>query len=145
MSTPVSEHFTLEELTATETGLPNVPGADELSALDRLTAICLELMRAMAGPLKVDSGFRSQAVNSAVGGVPTSQHTRGEAADVVPANMTCVELFDRTRASSIQFDQLILEFGWVHVSTAPLGRAPRRQCLRARHNAGKTVYDPVFS
>ena len=139
-----SSHFSFAELTHTNTGLDNVPNADEGAALVRLADICLEPMRLLVGPLTVDSGFRCPAVNSQVGGVSSSQHLHGEAADLVPAQVSPSVLFDLTHASAIPFDQLILEFGWVHVSTAPLGKLPRRQALKARKANGKTVYDEVF-
>jgi hypothetical protein len=139
-----SPHFSFAELTRTNPGLANDPGVNEGAALVRLAELVLEPMRALAGPLHVNCGYRSPEVNTKVGGVANSQHLKGEAADLSPRDITTSALFDLTRKSEIPFDQLILEFGWVHVSTAPLGRAPRRQALRARKTLdGKVHYDPV--
>lgn len=140
--TQASAHFSFAELTHTDTGLPNDPGVGEGASLVRLAEVILEPMRALAGPLKVNSGFRSPAVNAKIGGVANSQHMKGEAADLVPLEIGIEDLFERTKASEIPFDQLILEPTWVHVSVAPLGRAPRRECLKAHRNAaGVMVYE----
>jgi len=133
MSAPalLSPHFTLAELTTTQQrNLDNTPGADELANLSLLANETLEPVRALLGAMHVNSGFRSRAVNAAVGGVPTSQHCLGLACDFVPLSHGLVEAMDLIVGSWIVFDQLIYEFGsWVHVSHAPAGRAPRRQVL----------------
>ena len=83
MSTKLTPHFTLEELTTTKTGLSNIPNVEQINALRHLCLDILEpLHEKLGNPLFVDSGFRSLAVNQAVGGVPTSQHLKGEAADI---------------------------------------------------------------
>ena len=82
----LSPHFSLAEMVHTTTGLDNVPNEAQLSALRRLCAEVLEPAREVWGTsVHVNSGFRSLAVNAAIHGSPHSQHTRGEAADVVPA------------------------------------------------------------
>ena len=79
----LSPHFTLEELTTTKTGITNIPNDNDVNQLRNLCNDILEPLREKLGcPLIVDSGFRSQAVNEAVGGVPTSQHKLGQAADI---------------------------------------------------------------
>ena len=73
----------MEELTTTKTGVPNIPNVNDINQLRNLCRDILEPLREKLGcPLIVDSGFRSQAVNEAVGGVPTSQHLLGQAADI---------------------------------------------------------------
>ena len=140
---PISPHFTLGELTHTNTGLVNVPNDEQGAALVRLAEACLEPMRAFVGPLHINSGFRSLAVNSAVGGVHGSQHTLGQAADVVPLKMDLDHAFQSVKARDIPFDQLILEPSWIHISIAALGARPRRQCLRAHREDGRMVYEPA--
>ena len=83
MSTKLTPYFTLEELTTTKTGISNIPNDNDINQLRNLCRDILEPLREKLGcPLLVDSGFRSQAVNEAVGGVPTSQHLLGQAADI---------------------------------------------------------------
>ena len=118
----LSEHFSLEELTRSETaarkGIDNTPPPDAVVALRMLATQVLEPLREAYGkPITVNSGYRSPELNRVVGGVPSSQHTRGEAADLSAGS---VEengiLFDL--AKGLSFDQLIWENGgaWVHVS-----------------------------
>lgn len=79
------EHFKFSELVRTDTGLPNVPGWEEAANLRKL-ALYLDRVREASGmPVFVTSGFRSKAVNERVGGVKSSAHLKGLAADIVPA------------------------------------------------------------
>ena len=82
----LSEHFMLEEMcysrVGVENGVENIPGREALVALKYLATELLEPLRKLYGkPVVVTSGYRSEEVNRLVGGVPGSQHTRGEAAD----------------------------------------------------------------
>ena len=81
----LSPHFSYRELTRTDTGLANVPSLEQGAELVRLADTILEPMRELCGPLRVDSGFRSLAVNNAIpNSSHNSQHMLGQAADVVP-------------------------------------------------------------
>lgn len=119
----LTDHFTLEELTASETakrkGMDNTPPANVLPVLVR-TAQGLERIRTLVGkPIHVNSAYRSPAVNEAVGSKATSQHVKGEAADIVCHGMTPKELAQviADNRFSLSADQVILEFNsWVHVS-----------------------------
>jgi len=131
----LSANFTLNELTVTNTALPNVPATGQLENLKQLVEHVLQPLRNIYGqPVHVTSGFRSPQVNSRVGGAPSSQHTRGEAADLVCFNNA--ELFRIVR-NYLPFDQLIWENGddlepdWVHVSYKASGN--RGQVLRYRN------------
>jgi len=137
----LSEHFTLEELTFSDTaaryGLSNEPTARILENLRDVLAPGLEQVRALLGcPVLVSSGFRSESVNAAVGGSIASQHRFGLAADFrAPDFGTPLEVAKAIEASAIQYDQLILEFGcWVHISF--VNRPPRREALSI-YKAGK--------
>ena len=81
MSTKLTPHFTLEELTTTKTGLFNIPDVEQTNQLRILCRDILEPLRdkAVHAPIIVSSAFRSYSVNKAVGGVPTSQHLLGQA------------------------------------------------------------------
>ena len=125
MPTKISEHFSLEELTFSQTaardGINNRPGAPEVVALRELCANILQPLRDAVGhPLTVTSGYRSPRLNRAVGGSQTSQHMEGRAADLVCFNMSAKKLFKSVLELNLPFDQLIYEGGkqsiWVHVS-----------------------------
>ena len=138
----LSENFTLEELTATGTGLSNVPPPDARAALKELVDNVLQPARDAIGlPVTVTSGYRSPAVNQAVGGASGSQHMRGEAADLQCADNR--RLFEAIRGGLL-FDQLIWEHGtdespaWVHVSYKTQGN--RKEVLRTVDRDGVTVY-----
>lgn len=129
----LSPHFTLEELTAsqeaTRKGLDNTPNAQVLQKLT-MTAMKLEEVRSLLGvPLHISSGYRSAAVNKAVGGAPMSQHLLGEAVDFIAPQFgdpkaVCLAIL----AAKVKFDQLIYEFGqWTHISFVP--NNPRGQVL----------------
>jgi len=135
----LTANFTLAELTATSTGLPNVPTPTEEANLRALAEKVLQPLRVALGrPVLVNSGFRSAAVNQAVGGTASSQHRLGQAADIHVAGMTSAEVAREIVRLGLPFDQLIEEFGrWVHVSYGP---RHRRQVLRATTESGRPVY-----
>lgn len=132
----LSRNFTLTEMiqsdTADRLGLSNQPNAQERANLQKLACNLLQPARDALGPLRITSGFRSEAVNRAVGGVPNSDHRLGYAADVIPANVGTRD-FAVWVSRNVPFDQIILEFGtaqnpsWIHVSVNPRNR---RQVLR---------------
>lgn len=116
----VSSNFTLAEATVTNTGLDNSPSVDELQVLMR-TADQMERVRKLLGdnPIIVNSWFRSDAVNTKVGGVPNSQHRLGEAVDFTcPKFGSLIEVVQALKSNSanLQYDQLIYEPSWVHIS-----------------------------
>jgi hypothetical protein len=131
----LSPNFALARFTASDTarerGLDNQPGPEHLAHL-RLLAASLEEVQALLGaPLKISSGYRSPALNAAVGGVPHSLHALGLAADFVcPAFGTPLAVARAIADAPIAFDQVIHEYGrWVHFGLARPGAAPRRQLL----------------
>jgi hypothetical protein len=138
MPTQLSNNFTLEELTFSQTaarlGIVNVPDAQQINALRDLCVHILQPLRdALGEPVTVSSGFRCPALNRAVYGAPDSQHLLGQAADLQCFGLAPAEFFRRTVALDLPFDQLILEGGpqavWVHVSYNAAGC--RGQILRA--------------
>lgn len=121
-------YFSIEELCASDTarrrGIDNTPDAAKRQKLQTLIEQLLDPIRAAwGGPIGVNSGYRCPKLNAAVGGVSTSQHLRGEAADIsvgTPADNK--RLFDKIvslrNEGCIAFDQLIDESGykWIHIS-----------------------------
>jgi putative chitinase len=145
MTTQLSPHFALEELTVshegTRRGLVNIPAGDDLTHLTA-TAHRMEDVRALLGhPITVLSGFRSAAVNKAVGGSKTSAHMTGHAVDFIcPGFGSPWKVAAHLAHHLTGYDQIIQEFnGWVHVGFGP---GHRMQTLTARKVKGKTVYTP---
>lgn len=122
----LSKHFTLEELSATNTKLPNRPPREVVERLRALCEFVLEPVRAHYGrPVIIHSGYRSPAVNAAIKGSKTSQHMKGEAADFHVEGRTVYEVATwLSETFEVFYDQLILEnyvpnnpaSGWVHCS-----------------------------
>lgn len=140
----ISPNFSLEALTrsstATRLKLLNQPDAAAITELQRLCANILEPLFAYTkGGFALSSGFRSVAVNRAVGSGPGSQHVKGQAADLIPVPpMTTQKLFTIIATSDLPYDQLIFEGTWVHVSTRPVN--PRKQLLKAIFTKDGTTY-----
>ena len=136
--TYLSPHFTLDELTLSQTaarmGIDNTPTAAALAALQR-TALGLEAVRMRLGgaPIGVSSGYRCLTLNRAIGSKDGSQHVLGEAADfTAPRFGSPRQIVDALVDSDVPYDQLILEFGrWVHISFAT---QPRRTAFAIDRN-----------
>lgn len=126
MEVYASPHFKWSECTTTAQPFPNVPTEADKIRIRLLLNVVLEPFRAIVGPLKVDSMFRSQAVNKAVGGTPGSQHTTGEAADVVPLKMDKVAAFKALMASSLPVDQAIVYHDKPHLHISYTTRRENR-------------------
>ena len=136
MPTKLTAHFALEELACTQhREFDNTPPPEVVGNL-RLTAARLEQVRRALGErvISVSSGYRSRALNRAVGGARTSAHLTGHAVD-----FNCYGFGDPLAvcrvlaASDIAFDQLIEEGSWVHISFDP---RLRRQVLTRREGGG---------
>ena len=133
----LSPHFTLAELshsnTATRLGIDNTPLAEEIANLEILSQ-GLEQVRTKldSRPILISSGFRCLELNRALKSKDTSYHTVGLAADFTcPSFGNIHEVMRALADSSIQFDQLILEFGfWIHLAFPKQGEKPRRQMMR---------------
>lgn len=141
----LSANFTQAEMvlsrTANRRGINNTPDAAAVAALRALAVNVLQPVRDHFGkPVVVTSGYRSPALNRAIGGSATSQHVQGEAADFTVAGVSNL-VVARWIVANLPFDQLIYEFGesgWLHVSYRA-GRL-RKQVLRAEKRNGRTVY-----
>ena len=124
---PVTMHFTIEELYASDTakrlGINNKPDIQQVINLVYLAAYVLEPLReVMDEPIKIGSGFRCQKLNKAVGGVYNSQHLKGQAVDLcIDGDIEKGKRWFNYIKDHLPFDQLIWEHNskgsyWVHVS-----------------------------
>lgn len=140
----LTEHFTVEEMTRSTTairlGFDNKADGFVLESLKALCEKVLEPVKELFNgySVYVSSGYRCERLNTAVGGSITSQHMRGQAADITIAGHTLKEAYAKIKASDIPYDQLIFEFGeWIHISYKLDGK---KQNLIATKENGKTVY-----
>jgi hypothetical protein len=148
------KYFTISELTKSATakrlGIDNTADASIRANLTALVENVLDPLRVRWGmPIIVTSGYRSTALNKAVGGAALSQHTKGEAADIRTVSDSRVDNMKLLRCllrSGIVFDQVIAEYvdaagrpDWIHVSFKRNG-ANRGSKLTATRKNGKTVY-----
>lgn len=132
----LTPHFTLEELTASETaernGWDNSPNDQELANLTRLADFLEQVKVVLDGkPIMISSGLRTKKVNDAVGSKDSSQHRTGCACDFRVPGMTPDEVVRKIMASGIAFDQVIREFDrWTHISIPNSDdTSPRKQAL----------------
>lgn len=149
----LSKHLSLAELIRSESakrlGISNMPTAQHLENFKKLAENVFEPVRNhFKIPIHISSGYRSQALNAAIGGSLSSQHCKGEALDLDMdgTSITNKQVFDYIK-DNLNFDQLIWEFGsasnpdWVHVSYSASGKQ-RKQVLKASKSGSKTVYSP---
>ena len=148
----LTNNFSLSEMTKSDTALrhdmDNTPGEAEIANLKVLCEKVLQPIRDHYGKgVKVNSGFRHPDVNAKVGGSKTSDHCKGQAADIEIPGLANADLA-LWISENLEYTQLILEFytqgvpdsGWVHVSYDP-GNL-KKQNLTAVKKDGKTVYLP---
>lgn len=145
----LSRNFSLSEFTksssALRLGIDNTPEGEHLEAAKLLFEKIVQPVRDEFGLTVINSGYRCPALNEAIGGAKTSQHCKGEAADIeVPGTANIVVA--KWIQNFLKFDQLILEFyskndpsaGWVHISYKKEGN--RNEALTATKDGGSLVY-----
>jgi hypothetical protein len=143
----ISKNITYKEATRTSRKFDNTPNFKQLENMKLLAEEVFEPLRKyLDSPIKVNSFFRSVAVNKAIGGSSTSQHCANNGAAIDLSSLpgkTNRDIFDYIK-DNLTFDQLIYEFGdrenpaWVHVSYKKEGN--RAQVLKATKINGKTKY-----
>jgi hypothetical protein len=147
----LSKNFSMTEFTKSQTalreGIDNTPEGEHLDAAVALFENIVQPVRDHFGPTVINSGYRSPALNKAVGGSATSQHCKGQAADIECPGVPNADVAQWI-VDNCDFDQVILEFytpgipdsGWVHVSYKSADN--RKSILTAMKENGKTVYKP---
>lgn len=147
----ISEHISEKEatksITALRLGIDNTPDGDTLINMKTLAEMVFEPLREwVGGPIKINSFYRSSALNEAIGGSARSQHCQGRAMDIddIYGHKTNKEMFEWLK-EHIDFDQMIWEFGsgenpdWIHISYHSQEKN-RNRILKAVRDDGKTKY-----
>lgn len=140
---PGAENFKYKEFvksnTAIRKGIKNIPNDEQWKNIERLAVNILQPLRDKFGGIRVSSGFRSEELNKSIGGSPTSNHCRGEAADIEPLNDN-VSLLDLVEFiyNNLEFRTIILEYpdndGWVHVDYRQGGNIKRLKLKDSTHD-----------
>jgi zinc D-Ala-D-Ala carboxypeptidase len=145
------KNFTIQEYiksqTALRQGIDNTPTEEHMGNATALFRNVVQKVRDQFGVTVINSGYRGEALNKAVGGSSKSQHCKGEAVDIECPGTPNYDVA-KWIEDNLDFDQLILEFytpgvpdsGWVHVSYKSEGN--RKSVLTAMKENGKTVYKP---
>jgi zinc D-Ala-D-Ala carboxypeptidase len=147
----ISKHISYKEATRSATalrlGIENVPNEYELQNMEMVAKKVFEPLReAIDAPIKINSFFRCEELNKAIGGSTKSQHCQGRAIDIddIYGHVSNAFMYYYIK-DNLDFDQLIWEFGtddspdWVHVSYVDAD-SNRKRCLRAIRENGKTKY-----
>ena len=151
----ISEHISKKEATfsatASRKGIDNIPGEYELQNMELIAVKVFEPLRKAAnGPIKINSFFRSEKLNKAIGGSSRSQHCQGRAMDLddTYGYMSNADMYKYIK-DNLDYDQMIWEFGtdknpdWVHVSYVDVD-SNRRRCLQAyKDDNNKTCYKEI--
>ena len=152
----ISDHITYAEAihsnTAKRRGIDNTPSEVQVLSMKLLADKVFEPLRKwVGGPIKVNSFFRSVALNEAIGGAASSQHCKGQEIDIddVYGRKTNAEMYKWIQ-ENLDYDQMIWEFGtdtqpnWIHVSYVSK-EENRNKCLKAYKEHGKTKYKVISS
>ena len=144
----LSKNFTRAEIehsnTAKRLGISNEMSEKHLENMQRLIDNLIQPLRDELGPIRISSGYRSPALNRAIGGSSRSQHSKAEALDIQfwkDGKMNNKVLYDWIIDSGLEFDQMINEFdfSWIHISLK--GKGNRNQILEAyKDKDGETKY-----
>ena len=150
ISKHISDHEGMYSITATRRGLDNTPNKQQLDNMKLLAEKIFEPLREwVGGPIRINSFFRGEKLNKAIGGSSKSQHCKGQAMDIDDGgcNKTNAEMYKFIK-DELEFDQMIWEFGddnnpnWVHVSYVSEDKN-RNRCLKAYKDKGKTKYKVI--
>ncbi len=120
----LSPHFTLCEFLNLQKYPDNAPTMQQVVDMTYGSLLLLEPARQLVGPIIISSGFRNDRVNRLVGGVATSQHLRGQAADIRPQDPQAFGRLVAFLRHHELTDQLLTGRGWLHLSWNPSG-SPR--------------------
>ena len=147
----ISKHISYKEATYSQTGvrrnLDNTPDEKQIKCMEEVAENIFEpLRRWVGGPIKVNSFFRGEPVNTAIGGSRTSQHMKGQGIDIDDTfgHATNAQMYNFIK-ENLDFDQMVWEFGddenpnWLHVSYVT-HRKNRKKLTIAKKVNGRTKY-----
>ena len=144
----LSKNFTLQEFTksvsAIRNDIDNSPNAEHIRNIQLLVKYVLQPLReGLNKPIRITSGYRSEALNKAIKGSKKSQHCKGQAADLqfkVNGVMSNKMIWDKIIELDLPFDQMINEFNysWIHISYNH--EYNRKAMLEAYKESGRTKY-----
>jgi hypothetical protein len=150
----ISKHISYKEATRSATalrlGIENIPNEYQLQNMEMVAKKVFEPLReAVDAPIKINSFFRCEELNKAIGGSSKSQHCQGRAIDIddIYGHVSNAFMYYYIK-DNLDFDQLIWEFGtddspdWVHVSYVDED-SNRKRCLKAYRENGKTKYKDI--
>jgi len=147
ISKHISEKEATKSVTALRLNIDNTPNGTTINNMKLLAQKVFEPLRLwVGGPIKINSFYRSRALNEAIGGTTLSQHCQGKAMDIddIYGHKTNKEMFYYIK-ENINFDQMIWEFGnednpdWIHISYVSQDKN-RNKILKAVRDEGKTKY-----
>jgi len=151
----ISKHISDKEgvysNTAIRRGINNRPGEKQLYNMKIIAKQIFEPVRNwVSGPVKINSFFRSEELNTAIGGSKSSQHCKGQAIDIDDTfgHKTNAEMYKFIK-ENLNFDQLIWEFGneknpaWIHVSYVSEEKNRNRCLLAYKNESNKTKYKVI--
>tara|TARA_R100001591_G_scaffold112282_1_gene124552 strand:+ start:396 stop:857 length:462 start_codon:yes stop_codon:yes gene_type:complete len=147
----ISKHISYHEGTYSRTAerreLDNTPNKEQLKCMKEVAENLFEPLRKwVGGPIKINSFFRGEPVNTAIGGSRKSQHMKGQAIDIDDTfgHKTNAEMYHYIK-DNLDFDQMIWEFGtdknpnWIHISWVS-HRPNRKKLTVAKKIKGRTKY-----
>jgi len=147
-----SKYFTYKEFiksdTAEKKGINNIPNDENIwVAIENLVINVLDPIREKFGPIRITSGYRSVELCNAIGSSSSSNHTRGEAADIEPCDSN-VKLLDILEfiVNTLEYRELIAENfpgGWVHVAWSDRGNIKQLKLKDAKHSYTKVDLDYI--
>jgi len=151
----ISKHISDKEAvysnTAIRRGIKNVPNDKQLYNMKMIARQIFEPLRSyVGGPIKINSFFRCEELNTAIGGSSKSQHCKGQAIDIDDTfgRASNAEMYEFIK-NNLNFDQLIWEFGdeenpaWVHVSYVSDEKNRNRCLLAYKDENNKTKYKVI--
>ena len=150
----LSENFNLKEFLKTNyVGIKNIPNEQQVSNLEFLVKEVLQPLRDYLGkPVEITSGFRSKELNFKVGGSATSQHSKGEAADIKVKGLRPDYLADVIMKLGLPYDQMIIEkvhytngayAEWLHVSAKKEGNRKQLATITNTPNDLKKIFKHI--